>query len=76
MVYPSEEITPYHDQFIWAYLDADDAENQTLMQKYGVQGIPHIAFHTQEGELVSHLRGAMGQDQFALELDKVIAATK
>jgi len=73
-VYPSPEVKPFHDQFVWAYLDADEAENQTLMLQYGVQGIPHIAVHDSEGRVTAQLRGALGPDQLALELSKAIPA--
>ncbi|MEM6278130.1 MAG: thioredoxin family protein, partial [Verrucomicrobiota bacterium] len=71
---PSSEIKPYHDRFIWAYLDADEEENRALMMRYGVQGIPHLALHDSEGKVVSQLRGAMGPDQLAKELDEVLPA--
>ena len=41
-VYPSKEVQPYHDKFVWAYLDADDEANVPAMRKAGVTGIPHI----------------------------------
>lgn len=41
-VYPSKEVQPFHDKFVWAYLDADDAANVPAMEKAGVSGIPHI----------------------------------
>ena len=75
-VYPSPEVEPFHDQFVWAYLDADQSENQTLMMKYGVQGIPHIALHNSDGLITAQLRGAMGPDQFALELSKAISPSE
>jgi len=41
-VYPGREVQPYHDKFVWAYLDADDQANADAMRKAGVAGIPHI----------------------------------
>lgn len=73
-VYPSPEIEPYHEEFVWAYLDADEEENQALMQQYGVQGIPHLALHDKDGKVISQLRGAMGPDQLALELSEALPA--
>ncbi len=72
VVYPSAEIQPFHDEFVWAYLDADQEENRSLMMRYGVQGIPHIALHDPTGSVTSQLRGAMGPDQLALELTKAL----
>lgn len=75
VVYPSSEITPFHEQFVWAYLDADLEANRALMHEYGVHGIPHIALHDSEGVVTSHLRGAMGADQLALELTEALTTS-
>ncbi|MDF1753292.1 MAG: thioredoxin family protein [Verrucomicrobiales bacterium] len=70
-VYPSTEVKPYHDSFVWAYLDADESKNRPLMSKYGVNGIPHISFLSPGGNLVGHFAGAVSPEQFTKILDQV-----
>ncbi|MDF1815027.1 MAG: thioredoxin family protein [Verrucomicrobiales bacterium] len=70
-VYPSRQVQPYHDSFVWAYLDADQSKNKPLMQKYGVSGIPHISFISPAGGLVGHFSGAVSPQQFTKILDQV-----
>lgn len=75
-VYPSETVQPYHKQFVWVYLDADEEKNQPLAAKFGVSGIPHIAFLRQDGSMMGHFAGAVSPDQFTEVLDKVLADSK
>jgi thiol:disulfide interchange protein len=49
-VYPSAAVKPFHDRFVWAYLDADEEANVTVMEKFGVTGIPHIQFLDKTGK--------------------------
>ncbi|MEC5128730.1 thioredoxin family protein [Verrucomicrobiales bacterium BCK34] len=72
-VYPSKEVQPYHDQFVWAYLDADEDKNKPLAAEFGVSGIPHIAFLREDGSMLGHFAGAVAPDQFTEILDKVLA---
>jgi thiol-disulfide isomerase/thioredoxin len=43
-VYPSAEVTPFHDKFEWAYLDVDDNDNNKAATQFKVNGIPHVVF--------------------------------
>lgn len=71
-VYPSSEVKPYHDQFVWAYLDADDPENQMLMNENRVEGIPHISFISSNGYHLGQTVGGMGAAQFAEVLEGLL----
>ena len=72
-VYPSATIQPYHDKFVWAYLDADEAANAKPQQKYGVNGIPHIEFVDAEGKSLGNQVGSTSPEAFAKILDGVLA---
>ena len=56
-VYPDAAVQPYHDKFVWAYLDADDRANVPAMQKYRVSGIPHIQFLDKDGNVLGQTAG-------------------
>lgn len=71
-VYPSSAVAPFHDSFVWAYLDADVPANRALMTKYGVQGIPHIAFVAPNGRQLDRSVGAMEPGAFANLLSDVL----
>ncbi len=71
-VYPSKEVTPFHDKFVWAYLDADDQANASLMQKYSVQGIPHFEFLDSEGESIGYGVGGASPQGFADGLGQIL----
>lgn len=71
-VYPSETVQPYHDKFVWAYLDADDPKNGPVSAKFGVSGIPHIAFLKSDGAPVGYFSGALPPESFAEVLEKVL----
>lgn len=64
-VYPSAAVKPYHDQFIWAYLDADTSSNQADMKKFKVNGIPHIEFLDSSGASLGQQIGSTSPDAFA-----------
>jgi thioredoxin-related protein len=72
-VYPSDTIKPFHDKFVWAYLDADEAANQKPQQKYGVSGIPHIEIVDGEGTSLGQLVGGTTPASFAKTLEGVLA---
>ncbi len=72
-VYPSETIKPYHDKFVWAYLDADEAANKKPQEKYGVNGIPHIEFVDGEGKSLGKHVGSTSPESFAKVLDGILA---
>jgi len=71
-VYPSAEVAPYHDKFIWAYLDTDKPKNSSLSKQFKVNGIPHIAFVTPAGELIESTRGSVPPAAFAKTLATVL----
>jgi thioredoxin-related protein len=72
-VYPSAEVTPFHDKFIWAYLDTDLPKNKGLSKQFKVAGIPHIAFVSPTGELIESMRGSVPPATFAKTLTAVLA---
>jgi len=72
-VYPSAEITPFHDKFIWAYLDSDDSQNKKAKEKYAVQGIPHIEFLDTTGESLGQQIGSSSPKDFAKKLEAMLA---
>lgn len=74
VVYPSKELKRFHDEFVWAYLDTEELENQALMQKYGVLTVPHITVHNLDGLVTSELRGAVGKTQLAQALSEVLSS--
>ncbi len=75
-VYPSAEVKPLQDKFVWAYLDVDEEANAKAAQKYGVEGIPHVQFLNSEGKDVDKLVGGVPPAEFAGLLNKVLAKAK
>lgn len=71
-VYPSAEVKPFHDNFVWAYLDADQKANATAMQKFGVSGIPHIEFLDKEGRSLGKAVGGTTPEAFAGQLAAIL----
>ena len=74
-VYPSAEVKPFHDKFVWAYLDADEEANVPAMQKFGVSGIPHIQFLAANGTSIGKLIGGTSPKTFSKELENVLKKT-
>ena len=75
-VYPSAEVKPLHDKFVWAYLDVDDTENAKAATKYGVEGIPHVQFLSSEGKNIDKVVGGLPPAEFAATLSKVLKEAK
>ena len=75
-VYPSDAVKPYHDKFVWAYLDTDIEANGEVAKKFGVSGIPHIQFLTKAGKSIDKSIGGTTPDAFAGKLKEVLAAAK
>jgi thiol:disulfide interchange protein len=71
-VYPSAEVKPFHDKFVWAYLDADQKANAAAMQKFGVSGIPHIEFLDKEGRSLGQAVGGTAPEAFAGQLAAIL----
>lgn len=72
-VYPSEEVKAFHDKFVWAYIDIDNASNESAATKYGVNGIPHIEFLNAEGKQIDKQVGSVSPKEFAKKLSTVLA---
>lgn len=73
-VYPNAAVQPFHDKFIWAYLDADDNMNKKAMEKFAVGGIPHIEFLNAAGESIDKQVGGSGDAAgFAKKLEGILA---
>ncbi|HEY1083475.1 MAG TPA: thioredoxin family protein [Prosthecobacter sp.] len=72
-VYPSKEVTPLHDKFVWAYLDVDQEANAKAAAKYKVEGIPHIQFLGADGKDLGNQVGSSGAGEFAGTLNKVLS---
>lgn len=71
-VYPSEAIKPFHDKFVWVYIDTDEASNAKDALNYGVSGIPHIEFLSPAGKSLDKQIGASAPDSFAKTLEGVL----
>ncbi|MDI1313115.1 thioredoxin family protein [Prosthecobacter sp.] len=71
-VYPSAEVKAFHDKFVWAYIDVDDARNESAATKYGVNGIPHIEFLNAGGKEVGKQVGGTSSKEFAKTLQSVL----
>ncbi len=71
-VYPSAEVKPLHDKFVWAYLDYDEEENAKVAKEFGVNGIPHIQFLDKEGKAVGKQVGSMPTDGFVKKLEEIL----
>lgn len=72
-VYPSDAVKPFHDKFIWAYLDTDDNQNKKASEKYSVNGIPHIEFLNAAGESIGQQVGGTSAESFAKKLEDILA---
>jgi thiol:disulfide interchange protein len=72
-VYPSKEVTPLHDKFVWAYLDVDEEANAAPAMKYKVEAIPHIQFLAADGKEISAQIGGASPGEFAGTLQTVLA---
>ncbi len=67
-VYPDKKVQPYHDAFVWAYLDADSSANGPAMKKNKTRGIPHVVFLNSSGKKVDELVGGVSAEKFATTL--------
>ena len=71
-VYPSTEVTPMHDKFVWAYLDTDEKDNAKVAEKFKVGGIPHIEFLDKDGKSLGNQVGANSPEAFAKTLEGIL----
>lgn len=74
-VYPSRAVKPYHDQFVWAYLDIDIPVNDALSDKYHVSPLPHIEFLKSSGKSLTKQTGGSDAATFAATLAEVLKKT-
>lgn len=70
-VYPSAEVTPMHDKFVWAYLDVDEGDNSRAAEKFSVSGIPHVEFLDASGKSLGKQVGGVTPAAFASLLKDV-----
>lgn len=75
-VYPSKEVTPLHDMFVWAYLDTDVEANAKAAEKHRVNGIPHIEFLNSKGKSLGNQVGSTNPAEFAGTLQTILAKSK
>lgn len=75
-VYPSDAVKPYHDKFVWVYLDTDEEANAGVAKQFGVSGIPHIQFLTKAGKAIDKHIGQTTPDEFAGKLKAILAKAK
>ena len=71
-VYPSAQVKPFHNKFVWAYLDTDLRTNAVAAEKFGVSGIPHIQFLSKDGTSLGNLVGGTSPQDFAATLTQVL----
>lgn len=71
-VYPSAEVTPWHDKFVWVYLDTDEKENAKVAKEFMVGGIPHIEFLDKDGKSLGNQVGSSPADAFAKALEGIV----
>lgn len=70
-VYPSAEVTPMHDKFVWAYLDVDEGDNSRAAENFSVSGIPHVEFLDASGKSLGKQVGGVTPAAFASLLKDV-----
>ena len=73
-VYPSKEVQPFHDKFVWAYLDVDDDANEKASSKHGVSSIPHIEIVNAKGKSLGQQIGASDPGAFVKKLEAALKA--
>ena len=71
-VYPSDDVKAYHDKFVWAYLDVDEASNEAAARQFGVEGIPHIQFLSADGKALDKQVGGSSSKEFAGTLATIL----
>ena len=75
-VYPSADVQPYHEKFVWAYLDTDVAANAALAQRFQVRGIPHIQFVGSDGSNLGKVIGVTSPKAFSKKLKSILKKAK
>lgn len=64
-VYPSAEVAPFKDRFVWAYLDVDQPGTRAAAEKFQVSGIPAIFIVSKDGKQLGHQVGGTSPATFA-----------
>lgn len=76
-VYPSDAVKPYHDKFVWVYLDTDEEANGAVFKKFSSEGsIPFIQFLSKSGKAIDSHLGQTTPDAFATKLKGVLEKAK
>lgn len=68
-VYPSAQVKPLQEKFVWAYLDIDEAGNKKSAQEFKVSGIPHVEILDASGKPLDKQVGAVDAAAFAKKLE-------
>lgn len=71
-VYPSKEVRPLHDKFVWAYLDFDSPATRPLIAKYKIESVPQIFFFSPQGKPVAAINTVFPPAEFAAALQQVL----
>jgi thioredoxin-related protein len=71
-VYPSAEVQPLHDKFVWVYLDTDESDNEKVAKEFKVSGIPHIEFLDKAGKSLGQQIGGSDPAAFAKTLEGIL----
>jgi thioredoxin 1 len=64
-VYPSAEVAPFKDRFVWAYLDVDQPGTRAAAEKFQVRGIPAIFIVSPDGKQLGQQVGGSDPATFA-----------
>ncbi len=71
-VYPSAQIQPYHDKFVWAYIDAAEPRNRPDIERAGVGPLPDLRFLDKDGRVVGHHIGPLDSAGLEKQLRKAL----
>lgn len=71
-VYPSERVKPFHDDFVWVYIDAADPKNRADIEKLGVSPLPDLRFLNPSGREISRHVGPLSSRELVKELEKTL----
>jgi hypothetical protein len=72
----SAEVHAIKDQFIWAFIDADQPANAGLLQTHGVTLFPDTCVLDQRDLEIKRIHGKCGTYEFTTHLREVLDLTK
>ena len=75
-VYPSSTVKPFHDRFVWVYLNTDVKKNDAVANSYGVKKLPTIQFVNSAGRQLDKPVGVVDSRSFAKKLSGVLQKAK